>query len=68
MDDRNGDLYASREAALAAGVPPRHIVEMIGEKRAIEKVAGRVRFAARHEAQRRLARRKAQKKSRARNR
>ena len=28
MDDRNGNLYRSRELALAAGVPAEHVVEV----------------------------------------
>jgi hypothetical protein len=28
MDTRNGDLYPSKELALAAGVPEEHIVEV----------------------------------------
>lgn len=28
MDMRNGDLYASREAALLAGVPEEHVAEI----------------------------------------
>ena len=68
MDSRTGDLYPSREDARAAGVPERYIVEVQGTKEAIAKVAGRVRFAARHEHARRKARRIAQKASRRANR
>jgi len=68
MDSRTGDLYPTRDAALKAGVPERYIVEVTGEKKAIEKVAGRVRFAARHESRRRKARRKMQRASRKANR
>lgn len=28
MDDRNGNVYPSKELALAAGVPPEHVVEV----------------------------------------
>lgn len=28
MDDRNGNMYPTREAAQAAGVPDEHIVEV----------------------------------------
>jgi hypothetical protein len=28
MDDRNGNLYPTRDAALAAGVPAKHAVEV----------------------------------------
>ena len=28
MDDRNGDLYPSKEAGLAAGVPEKHLKEI----------------------------------------
>jgi hypothetical protein len=64
MDDRTGDLYPSRDAALKAGVPPQHVVELDGPEKAIKRIARRVRWAARHENQRRKARRKAQKLSR----
>lgn len=68
MDTRTGDLYGSRDEALKAGVPEENIVEIRGPKKAIEKVAGRVRWAARHEQRRRKAHRQAQKASRRANR
>ena len=41
MDDRTGDIYESREAALAAGVPDEHIVT--GERAALEQAAEAIR-------------------------
>jgi hypothetical protein len=64
MDDRTGDLYPSKQAALDAGVPREHVVEIVGTEEAIRRVARRVRYAARHENARRKAKRKQQKKSR----
>lgn len=64
MDDRTGDLYPSKQAALAAGVPEKHVVEIVGTEEAIRRVARRVRYAARHENARRKAKRKQQKTSR----
>lgn len=43
MDTRTGDLYASKDAALKAGVPEKHIVKLSGPKKAIEKVQKAVR-------------------------
>jgi len=43
MDDRRGDLYKNRDAALSAGVPSEHIVELRGSKRSITRVARAVR-------------------------
>jgi hypothetical protein len=68
MDDRTGDLYPSKSAALMAGVPEAHIVEMVGPAEAIRRVARRVRMASRHEHARRQARRAQQKASRKANR
>ena len=68
MDDRTGDLYPSKQAALDAGVPKEHVVEIVGSKEAIQRVARRVRWAARHENARRKARRKQEKASRKANR
>ena len=68
MDDRTGDLYPSKQAALDAGVPEEHVVELTGPAAAIRRVARRVRWAARHENARRKAKRKQQKKSRRANR
>jgi hypothetical protein len=64
MDTRTGDLYPTKEAALAAGVPERDIAEVRGSKRAV----GRLRMACRNENARRKAKRRAQKKSRRGNR
>lgn len=44
MDSRDGTLYRSREAALAAGVPEGEIVEMSGRPEIIQKVARAVQF------------------------
>lgn len=41
MDDRTGDIYESREAAQAAGVPDEHIVT--GERSALEAAAAAIR-------------------------
>lgn len=41
MDTRTGDIYDSREAALAAGVPDEHIVT--GERAALEQMAEAIR-------------------------
>ena len=41
MDDRTGDIYDSREAAQAAGVPDEHIVT--GERSALEAAAAVIR-------------------------
>ena len=68
MDSRTGDLYPRKADALRAGVPERHIVEMLAPEKTIQKVARRVRFAARHENRLRKARRKMQKASRRANR
>lgn len=68
MDDRTGDLYPSKQAALERLVPEEHIVELTGSEAAIKRVARKVRMASRHENARRKARRKAQKRSRAANR
>ena len=68
MDSRTGDLYETRKDAIEAGVPEEAIVEIRGPKKAIEKVAGRVRWAAQHEERKRKARRRAQKASRKANR
>jgi hypothetical protein len=68
MDTRTGNLYPSKEAALAAGVLAADLVEMTGEPKAIKRAARKVRMASRHENARRKARRKQQKQSRSRNR
>jgi len=41
VDTRTGDIYDSREAALAAGVPDEHIVT--GERAALEQMAEAIR-------------------------
>lgn len=66
MDSRTGDLYMSRGEALGAGVPPEHVVELVGHHEAVQRVARATR-AHTPKADRR-AKRKAQKQSRRRNR
>lgn len=61
MDTSNGDLYASRAAALSAGVPEDRIVDVSGSAEAITAVSKAVRAQSK-------ARRKAQKKARRNNR
>jgi len=40
MDTRSGELYPSREAALAAGVPEAHLVEISGRPEAVAELQG----------------------------
>jgi len=68
MDERSGDLYSDREAALRAGVPEESIVEMRGPKEAIARISRRVRMVARDENKKRKAKRRAQKTARKGNR
>ena len=42
MDTRTGKLYPSVEAALAADVPPEHIVEVRGPEAAIRALGRKV--------------------------
>ena len=48
MDDRTGQLYASRAEAQRAGVPEEHIVELLGSLKAIDRVSSAVRHASKH--------------------
>ena len=56
MDDRTGVLYPSRKEALRAGVPPAHVVQLIGSRESVERVSSAVRHASKHA---RVKRRKA---------
>jgi len=49
MDDRTGELYSTMAAALAAGVPEEHVVEIRGDERAVQNVSSAVKLARRHE-------------------
>ena len=68
MNSETGALYDSKAAALAAGEREQDLVEMIGDPKAIRRVAGRVRMASRSAAYRRLAKRRMQRESRRKNR
>jgi len=43
MDDRTGDLYPDKQAALDAGVPEEHVVELRGTREAIEAISRKVK-------------------------
>jgi hypothetical protein len=64
MDDRTGKLYESREEALKAGVPAKHIVELKGVPAAIRSISRAVKRI-RHEAtkRKRAARAKGRKRA-----
>lgn len=68
MDTRTGDLYPTKEDAIAAGVPEDSLVEVSGTKKAVRGLQRRVRMASRREPARRKARRQAEKRSRRANR
>ena len=69
MDDRTGDLYPNLDAALAAGVPAKHIVQLSGAEKAIRRIANKVRRQSKSDAARLKKRRaKVAKRSRKRNR
>ena len=52
MDDRSGQLYVSRAEAQRAGVPEKHIVELFGSQKSIDRVSSAVRHASKHAAAR----------------
>jgi hypothetical protein len=66
MDTRTGEMYESKQAALDAGVPEKHIAEIVGEPKAVRRVARLVMSAVKRNAKRK-AKRKMQQASRRRN-
>jgi hypothetical protein len=69
MDTRNGDMYPSMAAALAAGVPKKDLVEISGPDAAVRRVQKALRKKrASTVAKRRAKKRREQKASRRRNR
>ena len=68
MDSQTGKLYPSKAAASIDGVKDEDLVQMTGTKKAIFRVARKVRFASKNAAKHRKARQKMAKKSRKGNR